>query len=288
MEFAHSSLLSLEETTNHDKQTTNHDDPPTPQVGTSIMTPNNTKDVNSKNCTGDVTWHEYNIHHSDDEDVDQEEQASMFQIFQQEEPLEMVDFTFAHLPTIKVRCQENYTQSTGMAVWLGAEVLTLWLVGKNPDLVKGKRVLEVGAGVGLCGIAVFHLKASKVVLTDGDLDVLTNLRYNVEHNIANNRDESTCHQLIWGKNLQEFQETHGQFDVIIGADLFYITRSLKPLFTTVNQLLTKQGIFIACNACAKQHPMESILDIVEELGFRGTEEATDVYVFRRKENQAKD
>jgi predicted nicotinamide N-methyase len=247
------------------------------------MTPNKA----NKDITGDVTWHEYNIH--TDEDEDQEEQASMFQIFQQEEPLEVVDFTFAHLPTIKVRCQENYTQSTGMALWLGAEALTSWLAEENPDLVKGKKVLEVGAGVGLCGIVAFHLKASKVVLTDGDLNVLTNLRYNVEHNISGkNRDECTCHQLIWGQKLQEFKETHGQFDVIIGADLFYITQSLKHLFSTVDHLLTKQGIFLACNHCANQHPMESILDIIEELGFRGTEEATHLYAFRRKEKPVKD
>jgi predicted nicotinamide N-methyase len=268
------------ETTNHDEGTTNHDE--------SIMTPGNSTD---KNCMGDVFWREYNVHNIE-EDVDQDEQASMFQIFQEEEPLEMIDVSFAHLPPIQVRCQEDYTQSTGMALWLGAENLTRWLVEENPDLVKDKKVLEVGAGVGLCGIAAFHLKASKVVLTDGDLDVLTNLRYNVEHNIIttnNNREEHICcQQLIWGKNLQEFQATHGQFDIVLGTDLFYMARSLKPLFTTVDQLLTKQGIFIACNVCANQHPMESILNSIEELGFRGTQAATDVYLFRRKEKMTKD
>ena len=266
-------------------QTTNHDDV------ASVMT---TKMLES-NCQisspSDVPWHEYNIHQiENDHDVEHDEhEQSVFDIFQVAEPLDVVDFNFANLPTIQVQCQENYTQSTGMAIWLGAEVLASWLVQQqNPNLVQGKKVLEVGAGAGLCGIVTFHLKASKVVMTDGDLHVLTNLRYNVQHNnIANNnRDEGcTCQQLIWGQNVQEFLELHGQFDIILGSDLFYMTKSLKPLFSTVDQLLAPQGIFLVCSTCANQHPMEHILKIAEELGFSGTEEAPNIYKFRRKEEQ---
>ena len=50
-------------------------------------------------------------------------------------------------------------------MWGAAERLCAWLV-ERPWLVQGKRVLEVGAGVGLPGLLAAKLGAAHVLLTD--------------------------------------------------------------------------------------------------------------------------
>ena len=53
---------------------------------------------------------------------------------------------------------------------------------EHPTLLKDKYIVELGAGVGLCGIVAHKLGAKRVLLTDGDKTVLKNLRYNVQRN----------------------------------------------------------------------------------------------------------
>jgi hypothetical protein len=69
----------------------------------------------------------------------------------------------------------------GMVLWPAALVLARWLC-RNAALLRGKSVLELGAGMGLAGLAAAHL-ARRVCLTDFNPLVLENLRANVELNL---------------------------------------------------------------------------------------------------------
>jgi predicted nicotinamide N-methyase len=71
---------------------------------------------------------------------------------------------------------------TGAAVWDAAIVLSLFLAD-NSHLVKGKRVLEVGAGLALASVAVAMAGASEVIATDYDEIVLGLARTNLEENV---------------------------------------------------------------------------------------------------------
>lgn len=74
---------------------------------------------------------------------------------------------------------EHFT--VGYVMWSAAVILARWLHA-HPEAVRGKRVLEVGAGLGLCGlVAARH--ASAVLYTDFNPAVLRNLRHNVELNL---------------------------------------------------------------------------------------------------------
>lgn len=54
---------------------------------------------------------------------------------------------------------------------------------QHSNLIKGKRVLELGAGCGLVGlVCALAFDAKSVLITDGDYQVLNNLRYNVQLN----------------------------------------------------------------------------------------------------------
>ena len=93
--------------------------------------------------------------------------------------------------------------------------------------------------MGLCGILSHKLGARHVFLTDGDVDTLENLRRNVERNACDSNTVS-CPQLIWGSSNQYPKE----IDIILGADIIYMTETLGPLWETVSKVLAQEGTFL--------------------------------------------
>lgn len=245
----------------------------------------------------DVAWREYNVHTDDanggdDDDQAQEEPRPVDLFAPREDAYEIQEYGFdgeGGRITVRLRQRDDYDVSTGMAVWKGSEILCRYLV-RRPDLIRDKRVLELGAGVGLCGtISARVLKASSVLLTDGDRAVLDNLRHNARLNGLGGT--ASCPQLIWGgARARDFERAHGKQDVILATDCVYVTKSVRPLFETVSELLAPGGAFAFVNSCASQCPLEYVMKIGREFGFTtmsdelwrppGNEE-DPVYVFRR-------
>ena len=137
-------------------------------------------------------------------------------------------------------------KSTGMTVWKAAEFLSDYLVQHRAELLRNnQRVLELGAGLGLCGVLAHSLTANTVCVTDGDTDVLPLLRSNVERNKRN--DKLSCRQLLWGRGSSENflkQQQGDAFDVILAADIIYATSIIEPLLETIQVLLKKTGVFV--------------------------------------------
>lgn len=150
--------------------------------------------------------------------------------------------------------------------------------------------LQLGAGLGLCGILAKHMNASTVILTDGDTDTLANLRLNVNRNCVASLEGCSaieCKQLIWGQNVDQFiQKSGGSFDTILGSDVTYAEDAIEPLFQTVEQLLPadrNRGHFLLAYT-HRNVSIESILEIAKRSGFRWNPPNTveGVYVFFRK------
>lgn len=68
----------------------------------------------------------------------------------------------------------------GFQMWPSATILSRWLC-RNPDKIRGRSVLEVGAGLGLCGLVAANIAAT-VTLTDYNPVVLRVLEANVALN----------------------------------------------------------------------------------------------------------
>lgn len=64
-------------------------------------------------------------------------------------------------------------------VWPSASALTEWLL-RHPEYVQGKRVLEIGAGIGLPAFSVAHLAAS-VIISDHATDAVSLMEKNILH-----------------------------------------------------------------------------------------------------------
>jgi hypothetical protein len=68
----------------------------------------------------------------------------------------------------------------GDVVW-PASVALARLLAHCPSLVRGKRVLEIGAGLGLVGVAAMGAGASEVCFADVDAGVLAMTSQSAEH-----------------------------------------------------------------------------------------------------------
>jgi len=134
-----------------------------------------------------------------------------------------------------------------------------------------KTVLEVGAGAGLPGIVAHKvLGAARVLVTDGDYDALQNLQTNVEANKLRERGSTrsiACLQLIWGRGVAKFKDTHGLQDVVLAADCVYMGPSLQPLWQTLDALLKPEGLFVYCQTAASAVPWKDFSEQVDAHGF---------------------
>jgi predicted nicotinamide N-methyase len=52
----------------------------------------------------------------------------------------------------------------------------------HPQVFSSKCCFEVGSGVGLVGICLANARVSKVILNDGDLSSLSNMKFNLKTN----------------------------------------------------------------------------------------------------------
>ena len=192
-------------------------------------------------------------------------------------------------------------------MWESSHHLCEYLVDQADTLLPqdpsaNLRILEVGSGLGRCGLLAHHLSPENAttVLTDGDTDTLKQLRENVQYN-AKVEDEGNnlSKQLLWGEkyaqsfllNEQPEENDERKFDFILGSDLIYVQSVIRPLFETVRILLNdkKDSKFLMAH-CARREGNEvdlhMVLDVADKEGFTYEEVIKDgdisVFVFQRK------
>eukprot|EP01133_Synstelium_polycarpum_P013730 gene13730-16192_t len=88
----------------------------------------------------------------------------------------------------------------------------------NPKELQGKRIIELGSGVGLLGITISLLGAN-IVLTDQKCmhDILDlNVRTNCNTQIRSQKTKVT--ELWWGNDVTDLRPP---YDMIVGSDLMY-------------------------------------------------------------------
>jgi len=163
--------------------------------------------------------------------------------------------------------------STGLTLWPASRLLCDYMVSNFQQVRAAESILELGAGLGLCGMLAAKLIATtgdaaavssprrRIVLTDGDSNVLARLRSNVQANFATggssgDNGDPTNHalakaqtpeveQLLWGQS-SEWVAKRGKFSLVLGADLCYYSKSSSLealLWSTVDELLEDGGEF---------------------------------------------
>lgn len=126
--------------------------------------------------------------------------------------------------------------TTGLSIWSASLVLARWLKTISWD---EKRVLELGSGCGVPGLAVAAStpSPSRVYVTDLNPATVENLEHNIRLNLLQNTEAM---RMDWGDKTTW---PDGQLDCVVGADLIY-QKSLVPLLSSaVKGLLKPKGVF---------------------------------------------
>jgi len=141
-------------------------------------------------------------------------------------------------------------------IWASSVSLARWCL--TFPALQGKRVLELGCGLGLAGIAAARAGAN-VVLSDYEEDALLFARYNALLNATGSDPELLLFD--WR------QPRHGRsFDVLLGADILYERRHFLPLLQAFETLLSPEGIVVLTDP--DRSTGNAFFRLAEERGFR--------------------
>lgn len=167
---------------------------------------------------------------------------------------------------IHIRSSESMISegTTGYSLWEASVALLALLNSDNTNLFTGKRVLELGSGAGLGGLAVASLcNPSSVLLTDIDQVHDSYTRPNI---LLNPSSKIESRVVYWNDLIEEPGSLATQFDTILGCDLVYdpevcpiLFKALKSLLNAHNSAISQVILF-----CTLRNP-QTFHDFVADL-----------------------
>lgn len=172
------------------------------------------------------------------------------------------------LDIINFEMSTNEYDATGHCVWSGAFLLVNCMRELlNRYSLGNKRMIELGSGTGIGGLAVMltdvdkEHRPSHVCFTDNDPAVLELCQRNCDLNHLS-KESYTIQELTWGEETDDEIEL---FDIALATDVLYDVDLIEPLFTTVARTIPLEGIFILSHiprACYNEgNPPEAIKDL---------------------------
>ncbi|KAJ8907838.1 hypothetical protein NDN08_007942 [Rhodosorus marinus] len=147
-------------------------------------------------------------------------------------------------------------------------------------------VIELGAGVGLPGLAAASVGARKVYLCDRaeHEDVLALIQSNISLN--NHHDVCEVRPLTWGCIDTKLLAWTVKPDVILGSDLFYRTADFEPLLATLTALFEKnpQAVFVTVyEERSARRTLDPLLELwnmrAESVAFEGCDEQSNLFLY---------
>ena len=187
-------------------------------------------------------------------------------------------------PTLTVREETFGTCGFGHRAWEAGVALAIWLSLEGRELVAGKRVLELGSGVGTGGLAAALLHGADSVTLSDVSKVLPNLA----HNVGLNGVAARALELDWHATDMP---TAGQYDLVLAADCIYYEADAPALAAAVASHLAPGGQAVLMNrprrAGDEGGAADALLESLASMGLVGegleTTELTIVNNFGRDE-----
>ncbi|GBG24575.1 Protein N-lysine methyltransferase METTL21A [Hondaea fermentalgiana] len=145
-------------------------------------------------------------------------------------------------------CHTKDNDQTGAVVWDDAVMLARHLVARFPASLRGKTVIDLGAGTGFLGLAVAHGCSADVIITDREV-----MRALIEQNVEVNKaciaaqGGSACFvPHSWGDPLKAGIAEHAPFDIVLASGCIYHEEANPALLKSLRALAGATGdIYVA-------------------------------------------
>lgn len=129
---------------------------------------------------------------------------------------------------------------TGCHDWEAGLFLSEFVLSAAQREFSGRRCLELGAGVGMTGVALARAGAAHVLCTDGDLEAVENCERNMRLNGVT-AEVAAVQRLRWEDGAVGLGPEAPSVDVVVGADLLYDPEAIPLLLGLIKELLTGVG-----------------------------------------------
>jgi predicted nicotinamide N-methyase len=187
--------------------------------------------------------------------------------------------------TLDVDCSQAASTDydlTGQILWPVSVLLSHYVASeRGSSLVRGRTVVELGAGCGLPGMVAAHF-ADRVLLTDGNDVVMDLLARNASKDVSGTLTTST---FLWGRQddlVRILGELNGNVDVVIAADVVQWPAVVEPLLHTVKALLwesrAQQPTFVLGIVNRAQTTYDLFFKLAKELGFSWIQVAAEDFL----------
>ena len=140
-------------------------------------------------------------------------------------------------------------------------------LARRPETVRGRRVLELGAGLGVTAVAALGAGANLTV-ADYAPEALLLCRYNALRSAG--REPATV-RINWRRPAPSlFARVGAGFPVVLAADVLYEARDVEPLLALVARLVAPDGLLWLAEP--GRPAARRFLDAARSAGWRGTTE----------------
>jgi predicted nicotinamide N-methyase len=141
---------------------------------------------------------------------------------------------------------------------------------RQPELVAGRRVLELGSGLGVTASAAL-LAGAALVAADYSPESLRLCRYNALRNAG--REPETI-ELNWrAPELARLDPTGEGYPVVLAADVLYEGRDVEPLLGLVERLVAPGGLLWLAEP--GRPPARRFLELARTAGWIGVSETDE-------------
>ena len=141
--------------------------------------------------------------------------------------------------SIRVTAREG---CVALKMWPGSVVMSKFLIsGDFPYSLHGKKVIEIGCGMGLVGLSIAKfMKPESVLLTDRE-EIRPILSASIAANADNSCNKCEFEAFDWGDGAHLVRFRNIEIDFVFGSELVYV-EDQEPLTNAIEALLSERPL----------------------------------------------
>ncbi|PVI07845.1 hypothetical protein DM02DRAFT_608460 [Periconia macrospinosa] len=158
-------------------------------------------------------------------------------------PAGISEVDFDGLLSPPLRLHEDLKRGCGGQLWPAGMVLSKYMLRKHQDDLRGKEIVELGAGGGLVGLAVAikHDLTKTLHITDQE-PMFELMKQNITLNDLTSRVQASIYD--WGTSTPTNLPQHP--DIILAADCVYFEPAFPLLQQTLQDLIGENTVCYFC------------------------------------------